>query len=47
MNGKSRLSLRLISILAVRLVRLLWMFNLNRYSEALVSIAKVFEHKAR
>ena len=37
----------LISIRAVRLVRLLRMFKLNRYSEALVSIAKVFEHKAR
>ena len=37
----------LISIRAVRLVRLLRMFKLNRYSEALASIAKVFEHKAR
>ena len=37
----------LISIRAVRLVRLLRMFKLNRYSEALSSIAKVFEHKAR
>ena len=37
----------LISIRAVRLVRLLRMFKLNRYSEALVSIARVFEHKAR
>ena len=37
----------LISIRAVRLVRLLRMFKLNRYSEALASIARVFEHKAR
>ena len=41
------LPVNLIGIRAVRLVRLLRLFKLNRYSDALTSIAGVFKRKAR
>ena len=41
------LPVNLIGIRAVRLVRLLWVFKMYRYFEALSSIAEVFKRKAR